>query len=58
MTAPSRQEIVDAFEKAENDMGGPFMADQKEARRRASDGLGVPYERVREVMLDEWGARG
>ena len=57
MSAPTRQEIVDAFEAAEKALGGWAKADQKEALRKASEALGTTYERVREVMLDEWGGR-
>lgn len=58
MSAPTRQEIVNAFEAAEKALGGPFMADPKVALRKVSEDLGVTYERARAVMLDEWCARG
>ena len=58
MTAPTRQEIVAAFEAAEKAKGGPFFADPKEIMRQIADGMGLSYERVRGVMLDDWTARG
>lgn len=45
-------EIVAAYEQAEQELGGPRVADAKAALRLAAERTGVTYEHARDVMLD------
>ena len=52
------EQIVSAYAESERSRGGPKLADAKECLRATAHKLGVSYERVRDAVLNEWGANG
>lgn len=54
----TEREIIEAYERREAAFGGLSKCDPKQVAQDTANILEVPYERVREVLIQHWTTAG